>query len=153
MNMRRHQQSSSVVVIAWLLLVGVSACASLAVRERVVVTSQALQIVLGQAQDAEMRAYTGGALTGVLTPERHKAFHAALIQAFDAQSRLATVLKAWQAGDPVPPDLATLMGHVKNALAVLGDAAAGTPLAGVIATVHLVLARAAELAVILGGAV
>lgn len=113
-GMTRH--TGHAIVAAALLILAVGC--SVPLKERAVRHVQALDLVLSHAQDAELSLYESGTVAA-LTPDRHKAFHAALYTAMDATERLAIALLAWRAGDPAPDDVASVLAAAKEALAAL----------------------------------
>lgn len=64
-----------------------------------------------------------------LTDERHQALSRALARAFDAQDRLAPVLKAYQPGQPMPVDLATLQAAASEVAQIIATVDPSSPIA------------------------
>jgi hypothetical protein len=98
-------------------LLAVQAC-SVSLRQRAVQQVQTIDTILATAQDAEINLYASGAVPA-LTPEKHRAYHAALAKGFDAAERVAIATKAWRAGDPVPNDTRAILDAAEEALGVL----------------------------------
>lgn len=124
------RKGASVVML--LLLVGlVSACASLSVKERAVVTLNASEIALEGSHDAERLFCSPAAdqtqpithcdselAQGIgLSDERHQALARLYSRAFSAQILAARALQAWRAGDPAPASLAQYQAIVLDIIA------------------------------------
>lgn len=145
MNTNRRTR---IVLATLLLAVG---CASIPVKQRVVVGSQAVETVLGAAQDFERAAFAQSTIPG-LTAAKHQAFAGALSKAFDAQIKLNTALVAWRSGEPAPATLAELQTDVNDAFAVAQSLLpAGGRAADLLAKVQAVLNEAAKLSELLKG--
>jgi hypothetical protein len=53
-----------------------------------------------------------------LTDAKHQQISASLVKAFDAEVRLAPVLKLWKQGDPIPTDFTIAQAESANILAL-----------------------------------
>lgn len=118
------------------------ACASVPVKQKAVVTLQANETALGQAQDIERRlcdpakaalappvaitACTGPTATAIgLTDARHQQFARALSTAFDLQIKAAAALQAWKSGEPPPATLLELKADIDATLLVVRQLTTG----------------------------
>lgn len=148
---RRSQQSRALLVA---LIVMVSACASLPVKEKAVKSTQTVEIALGAAQDFERATFAAGTLPW-LTVERHQAISRSFSNAFATQIKLAVALKAWRSGDPKPKDVDQLAVDVGEALTVIQQATAGGKLTGpasdLVGKINKVMTEVAAVAKILRG--
>lgn len=107
-------------VYAVLVLLLVSACASMPVKQKAVLSLQSVQVALGAAQDLERAAYQQQTIPG-LTADRHKVISQAFVVAFDTQIKTAMVLQAWKAGDPVPTSLSQLHAAATDVLTLVSQ--------------------------------
>lgn len=103
------------------LLVAVAAttlaCAS-SQKQKVVVAYQSAESALGQFQDAEIALYNMKTVAS-LTEEKHKAIHAALAKAFDAQIKVGSGLLIWETGKPAPASVQQWLTEAERVLAEL----------------------------------
>lgn len=108
-------------VLPALALVFACGCASLPVKERVVQTVESAHAAAANAQDAELSAWNAGTIPSY-TEADHQAFHAALVQYFDAELVLGQTLLVWEGG-PAPESLADAIAAIQNAIDVIASVA------------------------------
>jgi hypothetical protein len=145
--MNRQRQIGIIILLAVSI-----ACASVPLKQRLVLSSQTVETVLGAAQDFERTAFQNSTIPG-LDQAKHQAFAAALSKAFDAQIKLGTVLIAWHSGDPVPASLAELTMDVDEAFAVAQSLLpSGGQAADLVAKVQVVIDEALKLGNLVKGA-
>lgn len=134
------------------VLIGVlalSACASLSLKQRAVVSLQATHAALSAAQDFERQAYATHSVPG-LTPLKHQELAMFFSHAFESEIKATVVLKAWKAGDPVPSSLAELQADSASALVVLKQLLPGS--AGLVDKIQAIADEAFKVAALLKGA-
>jgi hypothetical protein len=110
------------VVAAAVVLVLVSACAHLSVKQQLTVGLQGVETALGAAQDVERAAYQSHAFPD-LTAKVHGDVSASFVKAFSAVITSGQALKVWRAGDPVPTTLVELQKDVDETLALVASVA------------------------------
>lgn len=116
-------------LILIIALVVSSACASLPLKQKAVVGLQASETALEGAHDLERSlcfvspsTESGGhctnpqAATVKLTDATHQKLASVFAQAFAAEIKGATALKAWQAGAPAPADVASYQADIQQIL-------------------------------------
>ena len=90
-------------LIALVLVFFTVGCQSLPLKKTIVLSAQNIEVAAGSAQDFENTAYKSQLWK--ISPETHKEINAKLARVFNAQIKLAIVLKTWKAGDPYPEEL------------------------------------------------
>jgi hypothetical protein len=143
------------LALVLVLLGGLTACASVPVKQKATQTLTTAETLLGQAQDTE-RALCSltqnpaepithcdnpvANLVG-LTDATHQQIARAFFVAFNDQSKAATALLAWQAGQPVPTSLTQLVADVTATLSVVKSLSSNGPVNQTISTLQAVLSN------------
>ena len=112
------RRTSTRIVALVLVAAFLSACRSLPIREQVVKSIQSASAAAYDAQDTERVLYAEGVLAD-LTPEKHRAFHAAFVTYLDAEYKLMAAVRRWSPGTPVPIDVTVALKAVHDALTAL----------------------------------
>ncbi len=116
----------------FVLMLGVTACASLPLKQKAVVSLQASETALEASHDAErllcsptsnqalpIKTCDGPTAASIgLTTAKHQELARIFSKAFDTEIKAATVLKAWRAGDPPPASVTEYQRDV-NAVLIL----------------------------------
>jgi hypothetical protein len=141
----------------------VSACASLPLKQKAVTSLQASEVALEAAHDLERglcfispATESGGHCTSPvaasvgLTDERHQQLAALFAKAFEVEIKAATVLQAWQSGDPAPASIAEYQADITAILNVARQLLASTNAQHVIDKAQQAVDAAAVVAAVLG---
>lgn len=141
----------------------VSACASLPVKQKAVVSLQASEMALEASHDAERALCSPNAdktkpiqhcdgsiaLKIGLTDAKHKEIAGLYVTAFDAQLKAATALKAWRAGDPYPTTVAEYQHGASDILILVAQVFPKSQ--ATVTKAQQAVNEAAKIAALLGG--
>lgn len=148
--MTRHSSIRRRLAAALATAAVLAACASVPLKQKATLGIQAAHAAVGAAQDAERALYaTRGA---GITPQVHGAFGAFFERYFTAEERVAVALLAWRAADPVPPDVATAIAALDEALVAADALTAGAARDSLVGRIAAGIAEVRKVRAALGGA-
>lgn len=111
-------RSHSRLIVAFLIVAVIAACAFRSAKQQAVVIYAAADAALSQLQDSERAIYAAKTFPG-LTPAVHATISDGFDRAFGLQIKAGQALKLWESGQPIPQDITDYFDEADRVIADL----------------------------------
>ena len=137
-------------ILATLACVGIIGCGGVKIKQNAVLSAQGIESTLRTARETELTLYQSGTVAQ-LTPAIHQQINATLVEAFDDQIKLASVLKEWRSGDPVPTTLNAIIADMQDTIRVITMQLPSSQVTNLLEKVSAVILAVQQTELVLGG--